>query len=166
MNICMILYPQNQAKPPPGSCYRHSFGFSFLLRFKLVISFMENDDTQQYIYCGHSFGKCLHKQIEKLRKKNIRMRGAFCTWTSLSSDGPSAPFSAPAPAETPAAGLRHPHSALQQPFPVSCPHLFAPFWVTARDPFLNSLIFLSAVSDVLLNSFTVFYFQSYDFQFF
>ena len=46
----MILYPQNQAKPPPGSCYRHSFGFSFLLHLKLhlklVISFTENDDAQ------------------------------------------------------------------------------------------------------------------------
>ena len=95
------------------------------------------------------------------------MRGVFCTWASLSSDGTHTPFWAPAPSETPEACIRHLHCAFQQPFPASCPSsVFAPFWVIAQDPFFSSLIFLSAVSDVLLNSFTVFNFQSYDFQFF
>lgn len=63
--------------------------------------------------------------------------------------------------------VRRPHSALQQPSPVSCPSpVFAAFRVPAGDPSFSSPVFLSAVSGVLLNSLTGFNFQSYDFQFF
>lgn len=82
--------------------------------------------------------------------------GLFCTWAALSSGGPSGPFSAPAPSGNPET-VRRPHSALQQPFPVSCPSpVFAAFRVIAGDPSFSSLIFLSAVSGVLLNSLTGF----------
>ena len=47
MNTCMYKpTPQNETKLPPGSCCRYSFGFSFFLHFKLIINFMEKDDTQ------------------------------------------------------------------------------------------------------------------------
>lgn len=58
-----------------------------------------------------------------------------------------------------------PHSALQQPSPVSCPSVFVAFRCLL-ETHLQFPVFLSAVSGVLLNSLTGFNFQSYDFQFF